>query len=308
MNGFNIQIVSQMTGLSIPLIRTWEKRYHVVNPKRNHSGHRMYSDEEVLKLKILNDLCILGNNISSLADKNVTELNELLKSLSANTRNTKMLPKIEYSKQQLESSLTNLMTALNIFRLDIISHEIYKLKITLPLKSFIFDIVSPLLGMIGQNVANGTLTISKEHALSSIIKFHLGDLLYRNYEGQQKADPHFIITTPEGELHEFGILLAAILCGCYNYQFIYLGPNMPVSGLLEAVKSIKAKEIILGVTSVGDSANYAEKLLKGLTKNQKLILGGPGLMDVAKFQKKSNFLYLPTLVHLDHYLKQSRSN
>jgi len=75
---FPIKVVSQMTGLSVHVIRAWEKRYHVVEPDRTDTNRRLYSEEEIEKLRLLNDASHLGHNIGSLANLSLSELKNLL--------------------------------------------------------------------------------------------------------------------------------------------------------------------------------------------------------------------------------------
>ena len=48
-----IQIVSRRTGLSTDVIRAWERRYKAVKPIRSSNGRRLYSDNDVKKLMLL---------------------------------------------------------------------------------------------------------------------------------------------------------------------------------------------------------------------------------------------------------------
>ncbi|AIC94642.1 MerR family transcriptional regulator [Shouchella lehensis] len=50
---YNIKAVSKKLGIRPGTLRAWERRYHVVAPFRNESGHRLYSEEHVLKLQTL---------------------------------------------------------------------------------------------------------------------------------------------------------------------------------------------------------------------------------------------------------------
>jgi MerR family transcriptional regulator, light-induced transcriptional regulator len=53
---YNIQQVSNITGLSKQVIRKWEERYQVIQPQRLDNGYRIYSANELnilLKMKSL---------------------------------------------------------------------------------------------------------------------------------------------------------------------------------------------------------------------------------------------------------------
>ena len=55
---FAIQQVADITGLSKQVIRKWEERYGIIQPKRLDNGYRVYSQEDVktlLKIKLLSE-------------------------------------------------------------------------------------------------------------------------------------------------------------------------------------------------------------------------------------------------------------
>ena len=58
---YPIKVVSQMTGLSVHVIRAWEKRYNVVEPDRTDTNRRLYSEKEIEKLKLLKTIILRGN-------------------------------------------------------------------------------------------------------------------------------------------------------------------------------------------------------------------------------------------------------
>jgi DNA-binding transcriptional MerR regulator len=308
MSDFNIQVASNISGVSIHTLRAWEKRYQAVTPERTDTGRRVYSDDDIKKLKALNDLCSLGHSISTIANKDMNELNELLGKHGV-SHVEDSVAQVKSNPIQTKETLNHLLLALQGNRLDIISHELYNLRMTISARELALDVISPLMGAVGQYSYDGKISIAQEHALSSIVKFHLGKYVFKAYEEKRKSDELFVITTPENEFHEFGILLASMLCSHYERNFIFLGPNMPAQSLVEAVKSVGGTKIILGTsltTCKTDSpflTNYISDVLTGLPKNVELCVGGPGFFDTTKFQKKQNFNYFPTLNNLDLFLK-----
>jgi len=76
--GYTIQAVSRMTGLSIDVIRVWERRYAAVVPERADNGHRRYDDDHVRRLVLLRDAISRGQTISKLAPLRTDEIETLL--------------------------------------------------------------------------------------------------------------------------------------------------------------------------------------------------------------------------------------
>jgi hypothetical protein len=83
-----IRYVALQTGLKPYLIRTWEVRYRAVCPKRTDSNRRLYSDDDVKRLKLLKMAVDCGHAISSV----VPLSNQDLQALVAQARNDRQGP------------------------------------------------------------------------------------------------------------------------------------------------------------------------------------------------------------------------
>src|SRR5512140_1340838 len=62
-----VRVVTRRTGLSVDVLRAWERRHHVVTPQRTPSGHRLYSDRDIERLVLLYRATLAGRHIGQLA-------------------------------------------------------------------------------------------------------------------------------------------------------------------------------------------------------------------------------------------------
>ena len=53
---YTIKQAAARTGLSVPIIRVWERRYGVVQPGRTPAGYRLYDDESIARLAAMRQL------------------------------------------------------------------------------------------------------------------------------------------------------------------------------------------------------------------------------------------------------------
>ena len=74
---FPINVVEKETGINKYLLRMWERRYTFPRPVRDLKGERLYSEEDVLKLKIVKSLMKEGYRPSKIIDRPIEELKEL---------------------------------------------------------------------------------------------------------------------------------------------------------------------------------------------------------------------------------------
>lgn len=75
---YEISAVSRLTGLSKHVLRVWEKRYGVVEPDRSQSQRRLYSQGDIHRLTLLKSLVDNGHTISSVANLEISALEERL--------------------------------------------------------------------------------------------------------------------------------------------------------------------------------------------------------------------------------------
>jgi DNA-binding transcriptional MerR regulator len=75
---YRIGAVAKLAGLPVATLRVWERRYGVVTPPKTEGGHRLYSDQEVLKVTLLKSLTQQGHAISTLAEMDISSLQSLL--------------------------------------------------------------------------------------------------------------------------------------------------------------------------------------------------------------------------------------
>src|SRR4051812_38490232 len=71
-------VVVDRTGLTPDLLRAWERRYGAVAPSRGPGGQRLYSDDDIERLRLLHVASRAGRSIGQIA----TLSNEALAELS----------------------------------------------------------------------------------------------------------------------------------------------------------------------------------------------------------------------------------
>jgi len=310
MSDYSIQFVSKVTGINSHTIRAWEKRYKAVVPDRNDTGRRLFSKEQVERLRKLHDLVKMGSNISDIAklgDKELSDLHATYYDQSSGSNQSSTNNSARESID-LNSMLQNLILALNLFKLDVISHELEKAKNALDVRGFALSVLSPLLQEVGARCQNGKLTVAQEHALSAIIKFHVGNLLCDCCHHFQQSDTKIILTAPEGEMHEFGILIGSLLCKHYNLPFYYLGPNMPADALIQCINQIEVDIAIIGVSQNMVNRNptminnYIMEVNEKSGPHAKIWVGGFG--NLSQGARSERVEIVPTLQMLDHELSK----
>jgi len=70
----SVAAVVKLTGLSPNTLRTWERRYRAVHPRRDGAGHRVYTTEDVERLRLLKQLSASGESVRRLTGVTLEDL------------------------------------------------------------------------------------------------------------------------------------------------------------------------------------------------------------------------------------------
>jgi len=307
MQYFNIQVASQLSGVASATIRAWEKRYNAVIPERAENKHRLYSETDIEKLALLYRLTELGQSIGKIAHLELVELKDVYSRLMHRPYDERNVVTPHHDKLDIEKILGSFYLALAAYKIDILSHELEKAKNLLNPRELCLDILVPLYQEVGNRVSKGEMSIAQEHTISALVRFYLGQVIGQHYQKTLQRDELILITTPEGEMHEIGILGGALLCAHYGVKFIFLGTNLPALSLAEASNALNPKAVLLGSTRY-ESANhqsleaYITSLKSNLTSNPQIWVGGNIKTTTKTELEKKKVQIFSSLTALDEFL------
>src|SRR5680860_1729471 len=65
---YSISDLERISGIKAHTIRIWEKRYELLKPQRTSGNHRLYTDQDLIKLLNVEQLVAEGYKISNVAE------------------------------------------------------------------------------------------------------------------------------------------------------------------------------------------------------------------------------------------------
>lgn len=297
-----ISTVSKRSGVKSDLVRAWERRYQAVVPSRTAGGHRVYTDLDIARLKLLNQATNQGHSISQIARLSLEELRKLLQKDEPRPATADTGTALNGERKFLaDDYIEKCYTAVVDFDARALESHFEHAIVELGSQAFIENLLEPLLTMIGERWRTGELRPVHEHMASSIIR-SLTYILRNNAPCPANA-PRMVVSTPLGQHHELGALLAAILAELKDWQVTYLGPNLPAEEIAAAVKFTQARAVTLSISFSTEEPVVQKELrrLRKLIGNEvALIVGGraagyyEAILDeigVAKIQNYQYFRY-----------------
>lgn len=252
-----IQVVARRTGLSVDVIRVWERRYGVVSPHRSSAKRRLYSDADILKLSLLHRATQAGRRISDLAG---LEESEILALLSEDRAHQPGVLTADKTVQQ-EGNVPYLDACLSaIEQVDQLALEraLSEASVALSIPELLEQVIAPAMKQIGRHWQQGKARVGHEHFATATIRSFLGHLVATaNMSG---AGPTLLVATPVGQNHELGALMAALIAAGDGWRVAYLGPNIPARDLAAIVKQQQPRAVALGISYPPDDARILKEL------------------------------------------------
>ncbi|MEM6454228.1 MAG: MerR family transcriptional regulator [Acidobacteriota bacterium] len=296
-----ISVVARRTGLQADLIRAWERRYGAVVPSRAENQRRLYSDADIERLKLLKQAIQEGRAIGQVANLSDEDLRSLiaedqaaLAALRASTTGKPINPfgtatpgtspapgapapvndPMLVPPASIPQYLRDAMIAIENLDSRRLSHLLQQASVSLSQVNLIDQFIVPMMRQVGDRWRQGQLRPAHEHLATSVVRN-----LLMNLPGAFKVSrqaPHILITTPAGQYHELGALLAAATANAEGWQVTYLGVGLPAEEIVAAAHQLKVRAIGLGITYPPDDPDLPAELerLRHLMPQMDFIFGG----------------------------------
>jgi len=269
-----MRVVIRRTGLSPDLLRAWEKRYQVVEPRRSEGGQRLYSDADIDRLTLLKRATVLGRNIGQVADLAPDALRRLVRD-DEEARQPALGAAPTDAATAAGHYLQAALRAVERFDARGLEGVLRLAAISLPVATLMEQVIAPLLSQVGARWHQGTLRAAHEHLASVSAR----RVLYwiASEAGPSDGAPVIVVTTPAGQVHEIGALLAAATAATEGWRVVYLGPDLPAEDIAAAATQTGARAVALSVVfPLDDPAVHAQlrQLTELLGSGVTLMVGG----------------------------------
>jgi MerR family transcriptional regulator, light-induced transcriptional regulator len=297
-----IGVVAERTGLSQEVLRVWERRYGAVRPIRAEGGQRLYTDEDVERLRLLRRATQGGRNIGGVAGLPMAELTRLVREdEEAGTRRSGNGAGAALVPVDLEPALAR-VRALDG---DALEAQLRRMAAVLGAAHFLEQVVAPFMRRVGEEWHGGRISPAHEHlataAVQRVVMGVLGSL------GESEDAPVFVAAAPSGERHEIGALLAAAAAASEGWRVVYLGADLPAEDIAAAAVSTGARAVGVSVVFAEDRQNVAAEirsLRERLPASVPLLVGGMASAALARDTGDADVIYITDLEALRASLRR----
>jgi len=261
---YNIKQAAARAGVSVPVLRAWERRYGIVSPARTASGYRQFDDEAVDRIRAMRGLitegwspsaaaaAILSGSIPhadagdsgpgtppAIGDRGRAAADDALG--RANAANEGAI-----EAAQLADRFVDAAASLEPNRVDDVLDDLFSRG---SFERIATDLLFPALERLGDAWAAGAVSVAGEHLASHAVQRRLG--LALDAAGRLAGrGGDVVVGLPPGGRHELGALAFAVAARRAGLAVTYLGPDLPVEDWLVAADGASAA--VIGVVTARD--------------------------------------------------------
>ncbi|MFA9443809.1 MerR family transcriptional regulator [Egicoccus sp. AB-alg6-2] len=254
--------VSRRTGVAVPTLRAWERRYGLLSPDRTDGGHRLYSDRDVHRVVAMTGLLEQGWSAAAAA-------REVLRAPATVTR----LRPVGRDGTAATSLIERLRAAIDAFDAPAAEGVVDDVMARFEIPRALDEVLLPVLRQLGDGWEQDPRVIAREHFATNTLRPRLQRLL----RGQARSTGAGVVAVaPEGEEHDLGLLAAAAVAADAGWRVHYLGARTPTPAIERAVEELDPEVVLVGAVF----REHAEAFLAGgpAFVRAGVVLGGSGFV------------------------------
>jgi len=264
---YRIKTVSEMTGIPRNTLLAWERRHGILAPERLSNGYRLYSDDDVTLLRQLKAAVSSGIAISQ-------ALHTIRAGASAGPPRSERVGSgadLGAARDALFGAFSQFDRASADAVVASLGHVSYA--------SLVDDVYVAVLRRVGEEWAEGRLTIAQEHFASAFVREQLVVILVR-LGSQASRGPRVACVTFPGERHELALLALTVHLALRGCRVTYLGSDVPLADLVDFLGRVAPDCLCVGAiieVDVDELARFARAIRRAAPPTTRVIIGGAGL-------------------------------
>lgn len=263
-----ISVVSSETGIAKEVLRKWETRYGFPIPMRDETGNRVYSRDQLDRLKLISKLINDGMRPGQLVPLDAAPLAALYARTVTDTKPVANSPLIACLLERNPASVLAYLRA-----------EVAQLG----LEPFVCDLMPRMNAEVGDAWACEAIAVRDEHLYCAAVQKVVQEELAR-HAGAVRG-PHVLLTTPPEELHTLGLLMVEAALTLKGANCVSLGAQSPLAEIVLATQ-----EYGVQIVGLSFSASFPRRRIYPLLKELRAQLpahvqvwvGGDGVVAAGK--------------------------
>jgi DNA-binding transcriptional MerR regulator len=270
---YRIGTVARRTGLSVDVLRAWEKRYGLLEPERGPGRQRLYTDEDLAVLRAVAQQLAEGRAIGEIALAGREALLD---------ERTEPGPSDPSARETLDLARRGIVDAAIALDGDRIRELLDDAFSTVPPETVLARVIEPAARDIGDAWAEGVCSVSGEHLASALFTQRLEVMIHARSGADAPDRARVICACLPDELHEVPALIVTYHLTRMGLRVTYLGASLPFEDLEATVRTLRPQGVYLSVSRRALLDAHKPRLLEVLDRqgpDVAFVIGGRGVTD-----------------------------
>jgi DNA-binding transcriptional MerR regulator len=249
--------LSKRSGVSPELLRAWERRYGLLEPARTDGGLRLYSPEDVRRVRAMQAHIQSGLSAAEAA--------RLVRSGKGDATRPADRPALQDAAE--------LRAALDVLDAQGAHLVLDRVLGRYTLETVLVSVVLPYLRDLGERWERGEASVVQEHFASNLLR---GRLLALARGWERGTGPAALLACAPGEQHDLPLIMFGLALRAQGWRVIFLGADTPLASIAEAAAELRPA--LVAVSAVHADTFARERAgLAAVARDFRLGLAGAGV-------------------------------
>lgn len=245
--------LSKRSGVSVELLRAWERRYGLLKPARSPGGLRLYSPQDLQRVRVMREHLAAGLAAAEAA------------ALTSQAELEQEPPTLRVDA--LREALADALDRFDESRAQTIFDRLLALT---TLDTLLLEIVLPYLHQLGERWERGQVSVAQEHFASGVVR---GRLLGLARDWGRGVGPVAVLACLPGEQHDIGLITFGLALRARGWRIVYLGSDTPVQTIEQVTRAFDSSIVVLSAVST-EALTPVLADLDTLSRSQRVALAG----------------------------------
>jgi DNA-binding transcriptional MerR regulator len=252
-----IGALSERVGVSPELLRAWERRYGLLQPRRSEGGFRLYSaaDEERVRAMLRH----------TNAGVPAAEAARLARAETPAGGNGALAPRLAAFAAALREALDGFDEPAANLALD-------RLLASFTIETVLREVVLRYLHELGERWERGDASVAQEHFASNLLR---GRLLGLARGWGRRSGPTTVLACAPRELHDLPLIVFGLVLAGRGSGVTFLGPDTPVATLADVAHHLETRLVVVSA-STPQRLTSVRRELRELARSVAVALAGAG--------------------------------
>ena len=271
-----IQVAARRSGLSVELLRAWERRYQAIQPSRASNQRRLYRDEDIERLRLLAYATNVGRRISDIARLPTEEIQAMV---DEDEQAAALVPTLGSSRPRTDAVMEyfdRCIEAIDMMEPEHLAEALEDASKNLAELFMQEDLIAPLVQHMQDECRSGTLRMAQKRMAESVIRGHL--LNYATCPGASST-LRVVVAGGRASTDELFPLRLAVAIRAYGWRPVFLGSGLAADEIAYAAERSQAPCTAIAAQPGDDVLlpNELRKLRRATPESHLILLQGPNL-------------------------------